>query len=65
MRALLLLLLLLAAPAARAAEDEAMWDKEQDDEMNAFPRMEGYLDGGFYEEDGDGYDADFPDPDFQ
>ena len=45
-----------------AAEDEAMWDKEQDDEMNAFPRMEGYLDGGFYEEDGE--DADFPDTDF-
>jgi hypothetical protein len=48
-----------------AADDEVRWDEEQDDEMNAFPRMEGYLDGGFYEEDGDGEDTDFPDQDFQ
>jgi hypothetical protein len=44
-----------------AAEQEEEWDREQQDEMDAFPRMEGYLDGGFYEEDGE---DDFENQDF-
>jgi hypothetical protein len=33
------------------ADQEAQWDREQEDEMNAFPTTEGYLDGAYYSDD--------------
>jgi len=34
-------------------EQEAEWDREQEEEMNAFPTTEGYMDGAYYSEDED------------